>query len=413
MTTALTTPDTTAGPALPLPATMAHLDALLARVPYGYGLVISGKPRPKGARFRRWVPFLVTADRVDEAAAIIEGLGADKHVYMSMAAMAPDKYAEVAAKGTGPRGGADDMGALFCVWSDLDVEKPGHHASNNDGLPKPPTLAAAMGILDGLPTPTMVTDSGGGLHAYWLFTSPLELTTDEARTTAEALADGWVRMIADIALDRHGWGIDRGVGDLARVLRVAGSHNPKTDERPPVRFYATADPLPGIGQHRPWKPATTYKWQELAAIVAAHTPPPPPAAPVPADAPEAPATASTTRPARTHDTGKGPGVLDAVAVLPWDDIWPQGWTYTGQETVKGGQTVELWQRPTNDEGTSPTSAKCWPDGGCHVWSDNVPGLPSGDYSKANIYAWRFGFGYDTKGLSDLSRALISAARGTR
>jgi hypothetical protein len=300
------------------------------------------------------------------------------------------------------------MGALFCVWSDLDIEKPGHHASNLDGLPKPPTLEAAMSIIEGLPTPTMVTDSGGGLHAYWLFTSPLELTTAEARTTAEALAGGWVRMIADMALERHGWGIDRGVGDLARVLRVAGSHNAKTEARPPVTFYATADPLPGIGQRRPWKPATTYKWQDLAAIVAAHTPPAPPPPP---EAPVAPSTGATTASRRQYDDD-GPRVLDALAVMPWQDIWPPGWTYKGTDTVKG-QTVELWQRPATQDGVSPTSAKCWPDGGCRIWSDNVDGLPSGNYSKAEIYAARFGYGHDTKGLGDLSRALISAARGTR
>lgn len=367
----------------PSPSTVAHLDALLARAPDGYGLVVSGRPKAE-TKWRRLVPFLVTLDRVDEAAAVVKALGRDCHVYTSVAVFSPDAYARIVAGGKGKRGGAEDVGALVALWADLDVETEGHHAPQ--GLPLPRTLAAALATLDRVPPPTFVVNTGGGAHAYWLLADPLVVDTPDARTVAAELAGGWVRNLAHNAATRHGLHLDAGVGDLPRVLRVAGTYNPKTEAAPRVSFESVGEWPPGLVDARPWTPGPVYDWRELANLVATQTPPPPPAP-------------------RTVRTGNGRGldILDILDAVPWGEVWPDGWTFVGYETI-GGEAVELWRRPG---GTSPVSAKCWPSGACQVWSDQLQGLPAGAHSKARVYAWALGYGAD---LSALSRALVEAGR---
>jgi hypothetical protein len=345
------------------------------------------------------VPFLVTLDRVDEAAALIAGLGKACHVYTSLAVLSPEGYAATVAAGPAARGGANEMGALVCLWSDLDVKTEGHHKAQ--GLPLPPTLEAATGILAGLPAPSFTVSTGGGLHAYWLLGEPLIIDTPAARQEAADLAEGWGAMIAHTAATRHGWHVDK-VGDLPRVFRVCGTCNPKTEAAPRVTLHDVTEWPAGIADARPWRPGPVYDWRELANIVTTTLPAPPPPRPTPA----APTSTGTTS-GRSAGTGDGPGILDAVAVLPWSDVWPPDWSYVGTGTVKG-ETVELWKYAG---ATSPYSAKCWPDGGSHVFTEALADLPAGKYGKARIYAWRQGYGHN--GLSDLSRAIITAARGTR
>lgn len=98
-------------------------------------------------------------------------------------------------------------------------------------------------------------------------------------------------------------------------------------------------------------------------------------------------------------------ILDAVNAAAWSDIWPPDWEYVGTTTV-AGEVAELWRRPG---APSDYSAKCWPDGGCQVWSDAIPGLDGGTggrHSKADVLAWRLGLS-----LSELSRRIIAEARG--
>jgi hypothetical protein len=75
------------------------------------------------------------------------------------------------------------------------------------------------------PAPSVVIDSGGGYHTYWLLDEPWHIETDEARKEAQALERAWVMLM----------GGDE-VKDLARVLRVPGTYNFKYDPPRPVRF---------------------------------------------------------------------------------------------------------------------------------------------------------------------------------
>jgi replicative DNA helicase len=68
-----------------------------------------------------------------------------------------------------------------------------------------------------VPAPSVVVDSGGGYHCYWLLDEPYVLATPEIRERARKLQAAWV-----VLMDG-----DKQSKDLARVLRVPGTRNLK------------------------------------------------------------------------------------------------------------------------------------------------------------------------------------------
>lgn len=363
-----------------LPSTVGHLSALTAALPDGYGLVLS--VRDAHGLHRAW-DHLVTRRNVEEAAQRCAQLAGRGDVYVSCTATTEDTFALVCASGRGKRGGADEARALVAVWADLDIAGEGHH----QGAALPRSLDDVRTILDRLPTPSMVVGSGGGVHGWWLLADPLLIVDNQTRQRAARLADGWTRTVAHEAMRVGGWSIDEGVGELGRVLRVCGTLNHKVS---PARRVTLLDcgqwPSDGLIAGTPWRPGPLYSVEELEARLD----------PLPRHKPTRPAPTSPR-----HHAMTGAGLLDAVRVMPWREVWPPGWAYVGEEQI-AGETVELWQRPG---ASNPVSAKCWPDGGCRVWSDQVPGLASGDYSRAEVLAWRHGLT-----LSELAVAIGRQAR---
>lgn len=79
--------------------------------------------------------------------------------------------------------------------------------------------------------PSVIIDSGGGYHCYWLLreTVPLDATN---RNDVQVIQNGWVKVV----------GGDPGAADLRRVLRVPGTYNCKAAfgaESPQVSFIKT------------------------------------------------------------------------------------------------------------------------------------------------------------------------------
>ncbi len=127
------------------------------------------------------------------------------------------------------RGAVEDVVVIPGVWADFDVAGDTH---TDNGKHYFPTKAAVQTFLDGLPAkPSIVVDSGGGLHAYWLFREPWLFEDDAERLDAAAVVEGWQRFLQRRAR-ALGFDIDS-TFDLARVLRVAPSLNHKVD--PPLR----------------------------------------------------------------------------------------------------------------------------------------------------------------------------------
>ena len=360
--------------------TAAHLEALLTHAPPDHGLVLSGY-RQGGGRLGRLADWLVTPDRVTEATELVHAKGPGWHTYTSTCLLSADSWATVLASGSaGARGGGAHVGAVTHLWVDLDVAGPNHKADN-----LPPTTADAMAMIRPMPTPTMVVSTGGGLHAYWQLRAPVVIVDDETRTQAAALTGGW-SAVAETLGTAKGWHVDP-VGDLARVLRLAGTSNPKTN---PPGVAAMSD-LTGAPV-RLWAPGPTYPVDELAAIIHERvTIPTERAARARAAATPMAATHSPTRTRRPSTPGADElRILDALETLPWDDVLPADWyrpthpTGGGPMTERlGSDTAELWNHPL---ATSTPSAKCTP-GVAIVWSSSIPGLPPGNYNRAQILAW--------------------------
>ena len=139
------------------------------------------------------------------------------------------------------RSQAEYIAAINCLFAEFDAK---HFAGGK---------AEALAHIEALdPVPSVIVDSGGGYHVYWLLAQPFMLDTDEARGRADHAQKGWVKRVRS----------DDGAKDLARVLRVPGTHNFKPEyapDYPEVRFIrADFERL--------------YTFEELAALIPAATP---------------------------------------------------------------------------------------------------------------------------------------------
>ncbi len=124
------------------------------------------------------------------------------------------------------RGKTDDIIAIPGLWLDLDYHSPGAHKVRHS---LPPTEDAALSLLDASPyKPSLIVHSGHGLQVYWLFKEIACFGTQAERDAFGRLCRGWQQLFQQSGRDR-GWHVDS-TADLARVLRIPGTCNLKTDE---------------------------------------------------------------------------------------------------------------------------------------------------------------------------------------
>lgn len=130
------------------------------------------------------------------------------------------------------RGAGSDIVALPGFWADVDIRGLNHVADN---LPAN-IVEVVQGILQPFDwEPSAVVNSGGGVHAYWLFDHPLPIT-DANREEVDELSRAFQERLAMGARAR-GWKWDM-TADLPRILRPVGTHNRK-HEPVPVEFMGT------------------------------------------------------------------------------------------------------------------------------------------------------------------------------
>ncbi|ACL03011.1 DNA primase small subunit [Desulfatibacillum aliphaticivorans] len=136
------------------------------------------------------------------------------------------------------RGKAIDVVGIPGLWFDLDIDGPGHKETRI-----PPDQDAALKFLDALSwKPTMIVNSGGGIHAYWLFKEPWIFDDDEERIEARELSVRFQAHIKGIAEAKYGWKLDT-TSDLSRLLRVPGTLNHKSEPPIPVSTISHNDHL--------------------------------------------------------------------------------------------------------------------------------------------------------------------------
>jgi hypothetical protein len=177
-------------------------------------LVIFTAPEP------RWRHFAT----VDEAIGYAQRQSGTLDVYFGLGLI----------QGSPPgRGTAANVAAIGALWADIDLAGQAH-----PDKPLPTTIDQALDFLAGLPLPpSLVVDSGHGLHAYWLLKEPWLFDSAEERTRVARLARGWHGLVC-LAAARRGWRLQN-LGDLARVLRLPGTINHKQPAAPmPVRLLA-------------------------------------------------------------------------------------------------------------------------------------------------------------------------------
>lgn len=198
-----------------------HLSLMTAKLDDEYGFVLS--VRQAGSLYRA-ADELVTRTNHLRMAKVVEEVAQTQDTYISCLGMSQEQFGALRLRGAGKRGQAAEMGALVALWADVDISGPGHASGNY-----PVSLEEALGIIDPLPKPSLIVFTGGGYHAWWMLPSALILEGDTvARELASTSARRWVSAIASAAERAGGWSIDP-VGDLSRVLRIAGTTSFKND----------------------------------------------------------------------------------------------------------------------------------------------------------------------------------------
>jgi hypothetical protein len=98
-----------------------------------------------------------------------------------------------------------------------------------EGLRLPESLERLVAFCHQLPTPpSLIVDSGGGIHTYTLFPEPWTLATPEDRLAFETLATRFEATVTRRAREHYGWRMN-GIftADFTRVLRLPGTINRK------------------------------------------------------------------------------------------------------------------------------------------------------------------------------------------
>ena len=138
---------------------------------------------------------------------------------------------------TGPRGDANTVTRLTCLWADIDIK-----AGACPDLATAELLVGDISVAIGT-RPSAVIHSGHGLQPLWVIDDPDNTTLDnpDQRGAAATLVRRWGRLVATIA-DRRGIAVDN-VFDLARILRVPGTINHKDTPVPTTAVADTGAPL--------------------------------------------------------------------------------------------------------------------------------------------------------------------------
>lgn len=123
------------------------------------------------------------------------------------------------------RGTVEDISGVTSVYVDIDFAPDGWKTlANGKQVQVPRSLEECLKCLEELQhKPNLIVASGGGIHAYWVFST---IWYPEDREEAKRLVYGWRQHVAAVFREKFAYHIDH-VGDLARVLRVPGFPNSK------------------------------------------------------------------------------------------------------------------------------------------------------------------------------------------
>jgi predicted transcriptional regulator len=113
------------------------------------------------------------------------------------------------------RASGKDIACINCVFADFDNKDFGGEDATLEQINKSSF------------SPSVIINSGGGFHAYWLLKDTFHIQDEQARTRASSIQSRWVDMLD----------ADPNSKDLARILRVPGTVNNKYKPPRKVKFY--------------------------------------------------------------------------------------------------------------------------------------------------------------------------------
>jgi len=112
------------------------------------------------------------------------------------------------------------------LYVDIDIKPDGEDSKAHKGKKYPKSMKEALSLVEGQGMdPSIIINSGYGLHCYWLFDDFWSFDNNAERQQAAELEQRMNATILNRA-KRNGMAIDS-VFDLSRVLRPAGSNNCK------------------------------------------------------------------------------------------------------------------------------------------------------------------------------------------
>ena len=121
----------------------------------------------------------------------------------------------------GFRGSEKDILCVTTLYADIDIKGNAHAQTS-----LPSSTDEAIDFLHGLKVkPSIIVNSGNGIHGYWLLDKPFIIETEDDRKHILSIFKCFGRYVNSEAKER-GWKIDS-VYDLARILRVPGTINHK------------------------------------------------------------------------------------------------------------------------------------------------------------------------------------------
>ena len=119
----------------------------------------------------------------------------------------------------GLRGSEKDISCIGALYADIDVKGDAHAEKS-----LPETTSEAASFLNSLDIkPSIIVNSGNGIHGYWLLKEPFNIENTQDRSYIVSIFKGFGKYI-NLEAKKHGWRIDN-VYDLARTLRVPGTIN--------------------------------------------------------------------------------------------------------------------------------------------------------------------------------------------
>lgn len=151
--------------------------------------------------------------------------GEENDVFYGVGLMSQPKAAGKAA--------ADEITSIPGLWFDMDIA---HEAHKRTDLPG--SMEEAMEVINSIPLePSIIVNSGHGLHAYWLFREPWDISVEADRRQAADLLKRFQKTI-QINAAAKGWKLDS-TYNLDRILRLPGTTNYKSDPVPVTVIYKT------------------------------------------------------------------------------------------------------------------------------------------------------------------------------